>query len=505
MKIAPLLVLTAAALLSACQKDSPSGTEPEVDPVLAILAGANVTDTIGAVPAPALRLQVRGRDGKPAANTVVRVEAVMVGIGLDAMPEVLARPVGTAQFGTAAGEIADSMGIALFQLKLGTRPGPARLVVSVPSLGLQDTARFTVAPGAPATLTLLPADTVMRMGGSATLRTSLVDRAGNRLSVPITYSASGSGGTLSGTTVAGSGFGRVRVVAEAGRASDTSYVGFVPQGTVAAYTSPSNSGQPSAIYTFNLDGSEFREVRRTVVGPGYNGDMPVAWLGSGKMVYHDNNYNHTKQMYVLDLAAGTSQRFLPAADQMEMENFPRVGRDAGWVYFSGGTFWSWSIYRARPDGTGTERLTAPGNTKLWAASPSPDGTEIAYMADGDIGAGSLFVMTLATRQSRNLNLKGTMPRWSPDGTQIAFLAHTGSYRYSPGDLSVVAPNGSGARVVTRSTTKFHGAVDWSPDGKYLVGFTVNSKLAIVEVATGAEVPVSLPTDFGIFQGPVWKP
>ncbi|HEU4453496.1 MAG TPA: hypothetical protein VFR81_10580 [Longimicrobium sp.] len=471
---------------------------------LVLLAGAGIADTVDAEPGTKLRIGVRGPNGKPAANTTVQLSGVVAPVGPFSF-EVQSAPAGEGAFGYTASGVTNAQGIIEFRVKLGTRVGPARLVVSAFGLGLQDTARYTILPGRAAEVRSLPEDTTVLIGGRAPLRAEAFDRYGNARSDAVTISVATGPATVQGSeVVAGSSIGRIAAVATADGASDTSYVRVVPNGTIAAVATATHTGEAAALYMLSLDGSDVRRLRTSVVGTGYFGEMAVGgWLSPTKLVYHDNNWDHTKQLYVLNLLTGGDSRFLPEADRMEMENFPRASRDGSWVYFSGGTFWGYTLFRARADGTGKEALSfSPGGSSHeWGADLAPDGERIVFVREGNYYAGKLTIGELATREARPLDLEGLYPRWSPDGTRIAFIATSDPYSGTP---SVVNADGTGARAL--STTQLRGDISWSPDGKYIVGATLTvNHLAIIEVATGAEVIVPLGGIEGSLKSPVWKP
>ncbi|HEU4454684.1 MAG TPA: hypothetical protein VFR81_16570, partial [Longimicrobium sp.] len=176
-------------------------------------------------------------------------------------------------------------------------------------------------------------------------------------------------------------------------------------------------------------------------------------------------------------------------DWLAEETEPRVSRDGSWVYFTGGTIWNHYLYRVRPDGTGREQISAyDSGPSESGADPSPDGTRIAYVweASPSVDDEELYVMDLATRQATRLNLLGRSPRWSPDGTRLAYVSgeHTNGQRL----VMVAAPDGTGARAL--SPSRMIGVANWSPDGKYIIAPSIFAdNLLIIEVANGNELRV----------------
>ncbi len=103
--------------------------------------------------------------------------------------------------------------------------------------------------------------------------------------------------------------------------------------------------------------------------------------------------------------------------------------------------------------SGQRLVLGPGT---WP-SLSPDGVRAAYA-----GPGGLRVVDLATGENRPV--PGTAPndygpRWSPDGSQLAFRRDLNLY--------LINPDGTGLRRVTAGP-EYELLVDWSADGSQLV-------------------------------------
>ena len=109
----------------------------------------------------------------------------------------------------------------------------------------------------------------------------------------------------------------------------------------------------------------------------------------------------------------------------------------------------------------TLRFTTDEGTWI-SLDVSPDGGSIVFDLLGD-----LYTIPMsggqATRLTSGMPWDG-MPRWSPDGSTIAFI----SDRDGGDNLWLIAPNGMGLRQLTKEVDNTVSSPVWSPDGQYLV-------------------------------------
>jgi imidazolonepropionase-like amidohydrolase/Tol biopolymer transport system component len=109
---------------------------------------------------------------------------------------------------------------------------------------------------------------------------------------------------------------------------------------------------------------------------------------------------------------------------------------------------------------------------------SPDGSRIAFDMLGDI-----YVMPIGggtpTRIAQGLAYE-QQPRWSPDGSRIAFVSDRGG-----GDnIWVMSADGSNRKQLTKEEFRLLNQPSWSPDGRYIVAkkhFTTTRSLGTGEV------------------------
>ncbi|MEW5917561.1 MAG: hypothetical protein AB1762_14235 [Gemmatimonadota bacterium] len=140
------------------------------------------------------------------------------------------------------------------------------------------------------------------------------------------------------------------------------------------------------------------------------------------------------------------------------------------------------IYSVRIDGTDLRRLTHPpgyGNTPRW----SPDGSRVAFYRRTASDRAQLYLMNAdGTGERPVLDTLGNEAdiSWSPDGRELAF----GCNRFRPtGDVCTVFPDGTNLRPRIRVPEV--QKVQWSPDG---------ARIAFVSHAGGQHVGVATLAD-----------
>ncbi len=170
----------------------------------------------------------------------------------------------------------------------------------------------------------------------------------------------------------------------------------------------------------------------------------------------------------------------------------------------------WVVDLPKTDAAG--RSPAPGQPKLLTPgeafsvgsfSFAPDGTRIAFSAqrDPDLISGfssDIYTVTLADGTVKKIvDTPGpdNDPKWSPDGTQIAFVTANGSkaFFYTNRRIAVVGSEGGMPRVLTLSFDEDPGLLRWSPEGIYFSALQkTRAGLFLLDPKTGATAPVAMP-------------
>lgn len=493
----PLLV-AAAVLAAACSSDAPSEPSPPPGgaPAIQVLSGSGQTDTIGTVLPEALEVEVRGTNGRGAAGVPVTFGGCTAGcyVGF--------RPAG--ESGAFKLELivpTDSRGRSRVDVQLFGPAGPAPMPVAVPSLSLSATASATVLPGNAVGVRITPHDTAVRFQSSYPVTAFTYDRYNNKRADPVALTtATPSIVTVTGAgTVTGAAYGRGKLRASSGPFTDSAFASVLPSGTIAA----SGFSSPSHVVVMNLDWSGYTELVETGV---YGGGAP-SWSPDGlSIAYQYYGGTATGSLWLTSLTGPAVKLIQNHPPSFEEEHFPRFSRDGAWIYFQGLTsvLQLGEVWRVHPDGSGLERVGPAGSSAGgdYFPDPSPDGTRVVLSTNrGDqYGPRRIVVRDIATGTDLDLGVRGSYPRWSPVGEDIAFLS--AGTMSTPEALTLIRSDGTNPRVILprAGNYSFHG-IGWSPDGEWLITDN-DGGLVVIQVATGLIVPLG-PIG-NLLNDPDWK-
>ena len=469
LSIRVCFMLTIVAL-TACH--DATGPEPVTSTGLRFSGAANLADTVGASFTQALLVEVHDSSGRVAPQgTVVRFTAVYAP---PRGPEAFVAPLTSQSYVAFTTSTTDDQGHTGVLVQLGKTAGTARLAVSVPELGLEDTVRFTVNPGNAARALISPSDTLLYAGKSFTLRGQVVDRWGNPRTDPITWNSAGSELTVtSGGLVTAAAVGRQYVTATGAWGVDSSGVTIVPTGQLAAF---SGGGYGAfTIFTLDMDGSKLQTI-----ASGTDGGIGAhpAWIPGTTTVVYTTVEGAYQRLYAAGADGVVKPFFTTSPPNMSHEAEPTPSADGQWLYFvaydSLCSAYAYCVSRSKTDGSAPELVIA---TPSRSPSPSPDGSKVAYRV-GDGETVKVFDVTAGTASTWSVN--GSWPAWSPDGTQIA-------YRSSIGTIAFVTPDGSPGTTLSPAVTT-DAIRGWSPDGKWLL-VSHNGMPTLVDAANGTMLPL----------------
>lgn len=251
----------------------------------------------------------------------------------------------------------------------------------------------------------------------------------------------------------------------------------VPRGGAAVFAFGSMEGSLNGdqtgghIFTVRADGTNMRQLTN---GKGIE-SHPV-FSPDGTRIAYREWLNGSDSVMVVDGSGTTRSLATIALDRMDC-------RRAGQVWSPDGSsllFWSsaacngdFDLFIVASDGSSpATKLLAPGTTGL-NASWSPDGKRIAFLGRDAAATSGVYIVDVGPNgalpgglQSRRIGSGPTSlftdvssgPRWSPDGTKLAFI--------NDADALVIAnADGSGQRVVIQNVDFF--TPSWSPNGRRL--------------------------------------
>lgn len=154
----------------------------------------------------------------------------------------------------------------------------------------------------------------------------------------------------------------------------------------------------------------------------------------------------------------------------EFEGAPQFSPDGGKIaYLRDGGESARNVWLMNADGSAQEALTTSGRVEFSGISWRPDGGAVLFsqQTGGTRSDYDIFEIDLASRAVRQVLARPGFdadPRYSPDGTRIAFIGE-GADGTSL-DAFVVNSDGSGAASLSQEG--YHYALDWAPDGSTIV-------------------------------------
>lgn len=418
--------------LAACGGSDPTDPGPGSGEA-ELFAGGIATDSVDSEGQ--ISVRVNGPDG-PAHLVLVQFRPVWLEDGFSESPFLL--NAGSVSGGHWLPELSlyTQSGNTQSLVRFGSVAGSAGIAVFVPSLGLADTVLADVLPGAPDTIDMQPADTMVYVGDAYAFGARVIDRHGNAIpGLEVEPAVIFGDVEIDGATIRALGPGLARLLGQEAGLSRNLDIAVVPQLTLAY-------AEGDRLVVSDLAGLEMRDAMehaRTAA----NHDSPQhAWSPDGLLLA----YTDSGRIYVDDLA-GNRQAI---ADGTEVGGLSWTG-DGQWLYFNDHD----DTWRAATDGSGVEFVTT-GRGQV-----SPDGSSLAlYRAPElllyDLGDGST---DLLHDQVRSFG-------WAPDGSRL-FVSTIGGIEIIDTSGSVLAtidtpPEPSGG------TNDGFADADFSPDGRFLV-------------------------------------
>jgi dipeptidyl aminopeptidase/acylaminoacyl peptidase len=157
------------------------------------------------------------------------------------------------------------------------------------------------------------------------------------------------------------------------------------------------------------------------------------------------------------------------------------------IVFASNRTGDYELWSVRTDASLETRLTSDPLADAWPAI-SPDGNKVVWVRSTTLGGtGHVYVMDLATKQRTQITQQMATyarPRWSPDGSSLAFE------NADDGSIVITTAAGEPLRVFhSPAPGELWARPTWSPDGELLAVANAQQKMpiAVIRAADGAVI------------------
>ena len=288
------------------------------------------------------------------------------------------------------------------------------------------------------------------------------------------YTANGPGVTLNGPAVSSTGINRLKVYAASGALKDSTLLSIVPGAILAA-------GSESGVYAFESDLTALRTL--ALFSSAYH-----VWNPNGlEVLSAREGFAHLMAFPT----NGPTRQLVTDIPGVTAMYAPQYSKNGAIIYYTAQLAGDiYQVWRAQgPDGTAPAAVPNIPFLRARFPCPSPDGTTLLFTEF--TGQWNIHKYDLATSTMLPFQRPGDSPKWSPDGSKIAFNLD--------GRVMLMNADGTNVQGLTPVGSQYAPGIDWSPDAKYLVV----APLTIIDVATGLVLPIRGHT-VGL-NWPAWRP
>ena len=236
-----------------------------------------------------------------------------------------------------------------------------------------------------------------------------------------------------------------------------------------AFVRPDFGGE---IYTMDPDGTEITQL--THLAPHHLARWP-AWSPDGsQIVFERVNARQQNHIWIMDADGSNLRRLFP--DPWFTDHTPSFSPDGTKVLFSRcqddpppADQGRCAVATIDVDGTGMVRLTVPmAEEQAFWPRYSPDGTKIAFTLFYGRGVGAgIFVMNADGSNVELVTppkLRAGIPDWAPDGSRLVFTNHP----LYPKSIWAVNPDGTGLVHLTAPGERHDFQPVNAPNGSQIV-------------------------------------
>ncbi|HEY6400653.1 MAG TPA: peptidase S41, partial [Blastocatellia bacterium] len=261
-----------------------------------------------------------------------------------------------------------------------------------------------------------------------------------------------------------------------------------------------SGGQANDLFIFDMKTNDARRITDS-----QRADRDPMWIGN-TICFNSDRDGHFN-LYAYEVAKGATTQL--TTNKVWDVRWPSSDNQGRIVYELNGEL---QIFDAKSkkitplsisvpdDGLNRRPSRVNASNLISSYSLSPKGERALFAARGDI-----FTAPIEKGAPRNLsnssNAHDKWPRWSPDGSRIAFI----SDRTGEEEVWVVAQDGSKpAEQLTSGGQSMRYAPEWSPDGKYIAFGDKDGKVWALTVADKKLVEVA-DSKRGQVQDYTWSP
>jgi dipeptidyl aminopeptidase/acylaminoacyl peptidase len=310
-----------------------------------------------------------------------------------------------------------------------------------------------------------------------------------------------------------------------------------PDGTTVAWSMRAQGG--SRIYLTQVSDPDASRQKTVSGGTGQCGNSAPAWSPDGEWIAFLSSCGGKKseqeQVFVWSKKTGESKQLTHVTGELDALAWSPDGTKVGFLFVENATRSAGATAAMKPwagvigeDGVEIQRVgvvdvtskefkqVTPINKHVFEFDWSPDSKKLAYVAANPPGENNWWVAELYTEDvnggeavhgtaKSNVHMildtttvAGTLhglqiavPRWSPDGTKIAFIGGLMSDQGSTGgDIYVIPSNGGEPRNVTPGRAASVAAIYWQGNDSIGISEQVggNSHLALLDLKTGKDAP-----------------
>jgi serine/threonine protein kinase len=197
-------------------------------------------------------------------------------------------------------------------------------------------------------------------------------------------------------------------------------------------------------------------------------------------------------------------RFTHLTDQPGLETSPSLAPDGKSIVYASRISSNWDIYLQRVDGQKAINLTADAVEDDTEPRFSPDGSQVAFRSERS--GGGLFVMGATGESVRRISTFGYNPSWSPEGKRVVCATERvddPKHRWSSSTLWVVDLGTGDTRQLTSTDAV---QPDWSPNGFRIAYWAMASsgQRDLFTIPAEGGPPTAVTDDSPLDWNPVWS-